>query len=150
AWSIGQQLLTQTPEDQALLEQMAHISEWRGDGEAALGYWVRLLKLHESAEVREHAWRLASMQFDFGQSISLLASIMQQRALTDTELDALIYAHESRGTPEQAEAWLRDYLRKYPKHRLAWTRLLQNLENTGQFEARVAVFKDYAKRFTLT
>lgn len=150
AWEDGQQLAEMFPEDQQLLEQMGHLGEWRGDSQAALDYWIRLLNLHETPQLREHAWRLASMQFDFDRSIPLLQAIMNQRALTDIELDALIYGHESRGTPEQAEAWLRAYLRKYPKHQLAWKRLLQNLENTGQYAARVKVFKDYSKRFVLT
>lgn len=150
AWDTGQQLAVDYPDDIELLEQMAKLGEWRGDNEAALGYWIRALKLKEDAQVREHAWRLASQQFDFNRSIPLLAEIMQQRALTDIELDALIYGHESRGTPTEAEAWLRSYLRKYPSHRLAWTRLLQNLENTGQFAAKGELYKDYAKRYRLT
>ncbi|MFK9003428.1 tetratricopeptide repeat protein [Pseudomonas pergaminensis] len=150
AWDTGQQLTVDYPDDIELLEQMAKLGEWRGDNEAALSYWIRVLKLKEDAQVREHAWRLASQQFDFDRSIPLLAEIMQQRALTDTELDALIYGHESRGTPAEAEAWLRTYLRKYPSHRLAWTRLLQNLENTGQFAAKGTLYKDYAKRYKLT
>ena len=150
AWDTGQQLTVDYPDDIELLEQMAKLGEWRGENEAALGYWIRVLRLKEDAQVREHAWRLASQQFDFDRSIPLLAEIMQQRALTDTELDALIYGHESRGTPAEAEAWLRSYLRKYPSHRLAWTRLLQNLENTGQFAAKGTLYKDYAKRYKLT
>jgi len=150
AWDTGQQLTVDYPDDIELLEQMAKLGEWRGDNEAALGYWIRVLKIKEDAQVREHAWRLASQQFDFDRSIPLLAEIMQQRALTDIELDALIYGHESRGTPAEAEAWLRSYLRKYPSHRLAWTRLLQNLENTGQFAAKGKLYKDYAKRYRLT
>ncbi|SDN39649.1 Tetratricopeptide repeat-containing protein [Pseudomonas arsenicoxydans] len=150
AWESGQQLVAEHPDDQALLEQMAHLGEWRGDTPAALDYWTRLLKLHEDPQTREHAWRLASQQYDFDHAIPLLAEIMEQRALTDVELDALIYGHESRGTPAQAEAWLHAYLRKYPAHRLAWTRLLQNLESTGQFAAKVEVYKNYSKRFALT
>lgn len=149
AWDVGQQLAVDYPDDPVLLEQMAHLGEWRGDTEAALGYWIRLLALQENPETREHAWRLASQQFDFDHSIPLLADIMKQRALTDVELDALIYGHESRGTPNEAEAWLHAYLRKYPSHRLAWTRLLQNLENTGQFAVKAKVYKDYSKRFKL-
>ncbi|KTB59911.1 tetratricopeptide repeat protein [Pseudomonas sp. MAFF 301514] len=150
AWETGQELVIDYPDDTELLEQMAKLGEWRGDNEAALDYWIRLLKLKEDPKTREHAWRLASLQFDFARSIPLLADIMQQRALTDIELDALIYAHESRGTPAEAEAWLRTYLRKYPAHRLAWTRLLHNLENTGQFAAKGQLYKDYAKRYKLT
>ncbi|WP_446033116.1 tetratricopeptide repeat protein, partial [Pseudomonas chlororaphis] len=67
--------------------------------------------------------------YDFDRGIPLLAGIMDSRALSNVELDALVYAEESRGTPEQAEKWLRRYVAKYPKHRLAWVRLLQNLEN---------------------
>ncbi|MFJ7284886.1 tetratricopeptide repeat protein [Pseudomonas sp. NPDC099000] len=150
AWDSGQQLVAEHPDDLALLEQMAHLGEWRGDSQAALGYWIRLLKLHEDPQTREHAWRLASQQYDFDRAIPLLAEIMEQRALTDVELDALNYAHESRGTPTQAEAWLHAYLRKYPAHRLAWTRLLQNLENTGQFAKKTEVYQRYSKRFALT
>ncbi|NUT78209.1 tetratricopeptide repeat protein [Pseudomonas sp. C1C7] len=149
AWETGQQLVIDHPEDQALLEQMAHLGEWRGDNEAALTYWISLLRLREDPKLREHAWRLASQQFDFDRSIPLLEEIMDQRALTDIEIDALNYGHESRGTPQEAEAWFHKYLRKYPSHRLAWTRLLQNLENTGQFETKAKVYESYAKRFKL-
>lgn len=150
AWETGQELVIDYPDDSELLEQMAKLGEWRGDNEAALDYWIHLLKLKEDPKIREHAWRLASLQFDFARSIPLLAEIMQQRPLTDIELDALIYGHESRGTPAEAESWLRTYLRKYPAHRLAWTRLLQNLENTGQFAAKGKLYKDYANRYKLT
>lgn len=150
AWETGQELVIDYPDDSELLEQMAKLGEWRGDNEAALDYWIHLLKLKEDPKIREHAWRLASLQFDFARSIPLLAEIMQQRPLTDIELDALIYGHESRGTPAEAESWLRTYLRKYPGHRLAWTRLLQNLENTGQFAAKGKLYKDYANRYKLT
>ncbi len=150
AWAIGEQLTVDHPDDVELLNQMALLGEWRGDTAAALGYWIRLLKLKEDPKTREHAWRLASQQFDFERSIPLLADIMQQRALTDIEMDALIYGHESLGTPAKAETWLRAYLRQYPSHRLAWTRLLQNLENTGQFADKSKVYNDYAKRYRLT
>ena len=150
AWEAGQQLTDDYPDNADLLNQMALLGEWRGDNAAALGYWIRLLKLKEDPKTREHAWRLASQQFDFDRSIPLLAEIMLQRALTDIELDALIYGHESRGTPAEAEAWLRAYLRTYPSHRLAWSRLLQNLENTGQFAAKSKVYNDFAKRYRLT
>ncbi len=150
AWRVGEQLVDAFPDEQPLLEQMAHLAEWRGQSATALDYWIRLLRLHESPQVREHAWRLASMQFDFDRSITLLSEIREHRALTDVELDALIYGHESRGTPEQAESWLRDYLRTYPMHRLAWVRLLQNLENTGKYAERIPVYKGFDKRFKLT
>ena len=150
AWKSGQQLLLEHPEDPQLLEQMAQLGEWSGETETALDYWIRLLKLREDAQTREHAWRLATQQFDFDRAIPLLAHIMTQRALTNVELDALIYSHESRGTPEQAEAWLHAYLKKYPAHRLAWTRLLQNLENTGQYAAKANVYKQLSKHFALT
>lgn len=150
AWESGQQLLIVFPQEQALLEQMAHLGEWRGDNRSALDYWIRLLRLNETPQVRERTWRLASQDFDFDRSIPLLEEIMDQRALTDIELDALIYGHESRGTPTQAESWLHRYLLKYPAHHLAWTRLLQNLENTGQFVKKTEVFRDMSQRFTLT
>ncbi|PMZ32194.1 hypothetical protein C1X25_35440, partial [Pseudomonas sp. GW247-3R2A] len=76
-WDSGQQLVAEHPDDLALLEQMGHLGEWRGDSQAALGYWIRLLKLHEDPQTREHAWRLASQQFDFDHAIPLLAEIME-------------------------------------------------------------------------
>lgn len=150
AWETGQQLVVDHPNDQALLEQMAHLGEWQGNNQVALDYWIQLLGLKEDPAIREHAWRLASQQFDFERSIPLLGDIMHQRMLTDVELDALIYGHESRGTPVEAQAWLRAYLHKYPMHRLAWSRLLQSLENTGQFAAKAEVYQNLSKRFKLT
>ena len=150
AWETGQQLVVDHPDDQALLEQMAHLGEWQGNNPVALGYWIQLLALKEDPATREHAWHLASQQFDFDRSIPLLGDIMHQRMLTNVELDALIYGHESRGTPAEAQAWLRAYLRTYPMHRLAWSRLLQSLENTGQFAAKAEVYQSYSERFKLT
>ena len=150
AHAVGLQLLEQRPDDPLLLEQMAHLAEWQNDSAAALGYWISLGKLRDNPAEREHTWRLAMQTYDFDRGIPVLAEIMQKRALTDVELDALVYAEESRGTPEQAEKWLRNYVAKYPQHRLAWVRLLQNLENTEQYQARVAIWQNFAKRFPLS
>lgn len=150
AWQVGQMLLQERPQDADLLQQMAQLGEWNGYNEEALGYWIRYLELREDSKAQEHAWRLALQLFDFDRGIPLLAGLTVHRRLSDLELDALIYAHESRGTPEQAEQWLRDYLRSYPQHRLAWMRLLQNLENTQQFQAEAEVWTSMAKHFSLT
>lgn len=150
AHAVGVQLLDLRPEDPALLEQMAHLAEWQGDSASALGYWISLSKLRHDPAQFEHTWRLAMQTYDFDRGIPLLAGIMDTRALSNVELDALVYAEESRGTPEQAEVWLRRYVAKYPKHRLAWVRLLQNLENTEQYPERLAVWKNFAKRYPLT
>ncbi|WDH20030.1 tetratricopeptide repeat protein [Pseudomonas chlororaphis] len=150
AHAAGSQLLEQHPEDPLLLEQMAHLAEWRGDSASALGYWISLSKLRDNPAEFEHTWRLAMQSYDFDRGIPLLAGIMDSRALSNVELDALVYAEESRGTPEQAEKWLRRYVAKYPKHRLAWVRLLQNLENTEQYPQRLAVWKNFASRYPLT
>ena len=150
AWAIGRQLLPLRPQDPELLRDMAQLSEWTGRPQSALEYWTTLLQLGEDPALREHAWRLASMMFDFEHSIPLLAQISQQRRMTDVELDALIYAHESRGTPEQAERWLRTYLLSYPQHLLAWQRLQQNLENTQQLQAETRVWAQMAARHPLT
>lgn len=150
AYAVGSQLLELHPDDPLLLEQMAHIAEWQGDSASALGYWISLSKLRNNPAEFEHTWRLAMQTYDFDRGIPLLAGIMETRALSDVELDALVYAEESRGTPEQGEKWLRRYVGKYPKHRLAWVRLLQNLENTAQYPQRLAVWKRFAGLYRLT
>ncbi|MGV8488730.1 tetratricopeptide repeat protein, partial [Pseudomonas aeruginosa] len=63
-----------------------------------------------------------------------------QRQMTDEELDALVYSHETRGTPEEGEAWLRGYVQVYPKQRLAWQRLQQILEHTQQLQEETGVW----------
>ncbi|MCE4052909.1 tetratricopeptide repeat protein [Pseudomonas sp. Au-Pse12] len=150
AQAVGVQLLEQHPDDPALLEQMAHLAEWQGDSAAALGYWISLNALRSDPARFEHTWRLAMQTYDFDRGIPLLAGVMNTRALSNVELDALVYAEESRGTPEEAEKWLRRYVAKYPKHRLAWVRLLQNLENTEQYPQRLVVWSQFAKRYPLT
>lgn len=150
AYAVGSQLLELHPDDPLLLEQMAHIAEWQGDSASALGYWISLSKLRNNPAEFEHTWRLAMQTYDFDRGIPLLAGIMETRALSDVELDALVYAEESRGTPERGEQWLRRYVGKYPKHRLAWVRLLQNLENTAQYPQRLAVWKRFAGLYPLT
>lgn len=148
--AVGAQLLALRTDDVALLEQMAHLAEWRGDSSAALDYWIRLSALRDNPAEFEHTWRLAMQVYDFDRGIPLLAERMNKRALTDVELDALVYAEESRGTPEQGEKWLRAYVAKYPKQRLAWVRLLQNLENTEQYPERLVIWTRFAKGFRLT
>ncbi|WP_339071630.1 tetratricopeptide repeat protein [Pseudomonas idahonensis] len=150
AYAVGSQLLELHPDDPLLLEQMAHIAEWQGDSASALGYWISLSKLRNNPAEFEHTWRLAMQTYDFDRGIPLLAGIMETRALSNIELDALVYAEESRGTPEQGEQWLRRYVAKYPKHRLAWVRLLQNLENTEQYPERLVVWKRFAGLYPLT
>ena len=150
AWSSGQRLLKAHPDDPQLLEQMAQLGEWRNEPGAALDYWLRLLALHDSPQTREHAWRLASQQSDFQRMIPLLADITARRALTDAELDALLYGHQAQGSDTQATAWLLGYLDKYPKHRHAWTRLLQNLENSEQYAAKAQAYARLSRHSPLT
>lgn len=150
ARQAGQLLLEHRPDDPKLLEQLAQLDEWSGNSSSALAFWMRLLKLEEDPARREHAWRLASQLYDFDNSIPLLEVVSDQRRLSDVELDALIYAHESRGTPEQAERWLRRYLQRHPHHRLGWSRLLQNLNFSQQHQAETQAWKSMAERFPLT
>ena len=95
---------------------MAKLGEWTGRPSEALGYWLKLLQQQDGPQVREHAWRLAAQLFDFDNTIQLLAGAGQSRQLSDAELDALVYSHGQRGTPEQAERWLRRYLSAHPDH----------------------------------
>lgn len=150
AWATGQLLLQIRPDDIALLSQMAKLAEWTARPRDALDYWVRAIRLNEDATMREHAWRLATQLFDFNQAIPLLAQLAQQRQLSDEELDALVYSHQSRGTPEQGEVWLRGYLRYYPNQQMAWVRLQQILEHTLQYEQESRVWGEIDKRFGLT
>jgi len=150
AWATGQVLLHDRPDDLELLSQMAKLAEWTARPQDALRYWVMALQLTEDAAIREHAWRLAAQLFDFDQAIPLLAQLAQQRRLTDEELDALVYSHQSRGTPEQGEAWLRSYVRQYPEQKIAWVRLQQILEHTLQYEQESHLWAEIDKRFGLT
>ncbi|MCR3806503.1 tetratricopeptide repeat protein, partial [Pseudomonas aeruginosa] len=95
-------------------------------------------------------WRLSLQMFDFDSAIELLAPIGAQRQMTDEELDALVYSHETRGTPEEGEAWLRGYVQRYPKQRLAWQRLQQILEHTQQLQEETGVWARMARHFPLS
>lgn len=150
AWQTGDLLLALRPADADLVQQMARLGEWLGNSQQALDYWVEYLTLRDDPEAREHAWRLAFQLFDFQRGIELLAPTARDHRLAEEKLDALVYAYESLGRPEDTEAWLRQYLRRYPSHRLAWVRLLQNLENTEQFQAQIAVWERMANRFELS
>ncbi|HWV08883.1 MAG TPA: tetratricopeptide repeat protein [Pseudomonas sp.] len=150
AWETSQLMVAARPDDVELLKQVARLGEWTGRPREALDYWIRLLSLGEDTTTREHAWRLAAQLFDFDRAIPLLAMLAEQRRLTDEELDAIVYSHQSRGTPEQGEAWLRGYLRQYPDQKIAWVRLQQILEHTLQYEKEAQVWADMDKRFGLT
>ncbi len=150
AWDVGQRLATLGPLDTEQLEAMARLGEWTGHTTAALDFWLQLIQLKDDPAVREHAWRLAAQLFDFDNTVFLLAGMGARRQLLDVELDALIYSHNERGTPEQAEQWLREYLRGHPGHQLAWMRLLQILELTQQLAAQSELWAQIEQRFGLT
>lgn len=117
---------------------------------AGAGLWKQLLAGADDPALREHAWRLSLQMFDFDSAIELLAPIGAQRQMTDEELDALVYSHETRGTPEEGEAWLRGYVQRYPKQRLAWQRLQQILEHTQQLQEETGVWARMARHFPLS
>ncbi len=150
AWEVGQELLALRPEDRTLLADLARLGEWTGNGPRALGFWKQLLAGADDPALREHAWRLSLQMFDFDSAIELLAPIGAQRQMTDEELDALVYSHETRGTPEEGEAWLRGYVQRYPKQRLAWQRLQQILEHTQQLQEETGVWARMARHFPLS
>ncbi|MBN0624623.1 hypothetical protein JTM26_36565, partial [Pseudomonas aeruginosa] len=93
---------------------LARLGEWTGNSPRALGLWKQLLAGADDPALRENAWRLSLQMFDFDSAIELLAPIGAQRQMTDEELDALVYSHETRGTPEEGESWLRGYVQRYP------------------------------------
>lgn len=150
AWKTGDLLLALRPEDPDLLRQMAQLGEWLGNSRKALDHWAAYLELREDPQAREHAWRLAFQLYDYERGIALMEPAARDRRLSDEKLDALVFGYDSLGEPARSEAWLRQYLRRYPSHRLAWERLVQNLENTQQFEAQTAVWDRMAQRFDLS
>ena len=150
AWKTGDLLLALRPEDTDLLRQMAQLGQWVGDNHKALDHWIKYLSLQADPQAREHAWRLAFQLYDYEHGIALLEATAKQGRLPEDKLDALVFGQDSLGRPAQTEAWLRQYLRSYPSHRMAWVRLLQNLENTQQFEAQTVVWDNMANRFELS
>lgn len=150
AWAAGQHLSALGPLDAETLELMGRLGEWTGRTSESLEFWLRLVQQRDEPAIREHAWRLASQLFDYDNTIALLAGAGKLRQLSDTELDALVYSHNARGTPEQAERWLRDYLRSRPGHQRAWLHLQQILEHTHQQVAQVELWAEIDRRFGLT
>ncbi|SDN32168.1 tetratricopeptide repeat protein [Pseudomonas jinjuensis] len=150
AWQVGQELLALRPEDPTLLASVARLGEWTGHPRQALEFWIRAFRQGRAAEVHEHAWRLAAQLFDFDTVLDLLAPMSSQRQMSDEELDAVVYSHETRGTPEAGETWLRDYLSRYPGQRLAWQRLHQLLGHMQKLPEASRVWADMARRFPLS
>ncbi|MEH6388968.1 tetratricopeptide repeat protein [Pseudomonas profundi] len=150
AWDSGSQLLLLRPDDAELKRQMAKVAEWNGLNSEALTLWISYLRLRPDTQLQDYVWRRAFQIFDFERGLPLLTELTDKRQLSDEELDALIYAHESRGTPAKAEEWLRNYLQAYPEHRLGWVRLIQNLENTLQYEAEAETWQAMAEQFQLS
>lgn len=150
AWTTGQTLLAYEPATQTMLRQMALLAQWQGEPEAALHYWSNYLAVEEDPKVREAAWRLAFQLFDYDRGIELLAGTTATRGLTDEELNLLVYAQESRGTPELAERWLRTYVRDSGQQRLAWVKLLQVLENTLQYREESNTWESFARGHRLS
>ena len=149
AWELRHWLLEHQPDDVDAYLQMASLGEWNHAFAEALDLWIKALELKYDAKRFEHAWRLSIQLFDFERSIALLKSASEQVPLTDLELQAFFYSQESRGTPEQSEQWLRDYIAKYPQHRLGWTYLLVSLENREQYTQESELWSAMAKRFEL-
>lgn len=150
AWVVGQRLAKLGPLDTKQLEELARLGEWTGHTAAALDFWLKLIQVEDAPVVREHAWRLAAQIFDFDNTIFLLAGTGARRQLSDVELDVLMFSQNERGTPEQSEHWLRNYLKVYPQHRLAWTRLQQNFEQVQHLAAETQLWGEIDRRFGLT
>lgn len=149
AWASRAWLLDNQSDDVDLYIEMAKLGEWNEDFPEALTLWIKSVEIEYDAQRYEHAWRLAIQLFDFDRSLQLLHPIAEHRQLTDIELEAVFYSHESQGTPTTAEHWLRDYIARYPQHRLARTRLTLNLENTEQPVAEAAAWQAMAQQFKL-
>ncbi|MCQ4311457.1 tetratricopeptide repeat protein [Pseudomonas stutzeri] len=149
AWLIGQRLATIGPLNAARLEQLAQLGEWTGHSAQALDFWLRLVETDDRPAIREHTWRLAAQLFDFDHTVALLAALSEQRRLSDAELEALVYSHQARGTPSEAERWLRGYLQLHPDHQLAWLRLQLVLEQTQQLAAQAELWAEIERRFGL-
>ncbi|WP_310121966.1 tetratricopeptide repeat protein [Pseudomonas oryzihabitans] len=150
AWTDGQQLLALRPEDDELLAQLAQLGEWNGHVDEALDLWLRLLARQDDPARRDHAWKLAARAFRFDAVVELLGGASQTRQLDKTELDSLIFAYESLGDPVAEEQWLRGYIKRQPKQRLAWERLQQLLSRTEQDEAAAAQWAVFGQRFPLS
>ena len=150
AWELRDWLLEHQPNDVNVYIKMAELGEWNGAFAEALTLWIQALELQHTPEHFEHAWRLSSQIFDFERGLQLLEDMSEQRQLTDLEIKSVFYAHESRGTPDQVEQWLREYVQRYPSHRLGWTHLLFSLENTAQFSEEGQVLAAMAQHFELT
>lgn len=149
AWGLRDWLLEHQPDDLATYIQLAQLGEWNHAFPEALELWIKALELQYEPARYEHAWRLSIQVFNFDRSVELLEAASDTVQLSDIELQALFYSHESRGTPEQAEQWLRSYIQRYPTHRLGWTYLLQSLENTEQHSQESAVWLLMSERFEL-
>ncbi len=150
ALELGGVLLETSSQNAELTRRMAQLAEWNGRHQQALRLWMRALELEEDSVVREHAWRLAFQLYEFESGIALLSGRSAGQQLNDERLDALIYAYDSLGMPEASERWLRDYLRRHPLHRLAWLRLIQNLEQTQQYESEAKAWQQMSRYFPLS
>lgn len=150
AWQLAPELLALTPDDYDMVAEVARLAEWTGHTQQALSYWVQMLAQREDPELRERVWRYALQLFDFDQVIATLSTIDAHRQMTDVEIDTLVYSHETRGTPEDAEAWLVAYLQRYPNHLFARQRLRMLMENTQQFRKEVEQWQALAARGPLT
>ncbi|WP_137279288.1 tetratricopeptide repeat protein [Pseudomonas rhizoryzae] len=150
AWTDGQQLLALRPDDDELLAQMAQLGEWSGHVDEALDLWLRLLARQDDPARRDHAWKLAARAFRFDAVVELLGGTSQARQLDKTELDSLIFAYESLGDPVAEERWLRGYIKRQPKQRLAWERLQHLLSRTEQGEASAEFWAVFSKNFSLS
>lgn len=149
AWQSRAWLLENQSDDVELYIEMAKLGEWNQAFPEALTLWIKSVELEYDPARYEHAWRLAIQLFDFNRSLYLLEPIADHRQLTDIELEAVFYSHESRGTPTQAEQWFRGYIGRYPQHRLAHLKLTHNLENTEQFIKEAAAWQQMAEHFSL-
>lgn len=149
AWELRHWLLEHQPDDVDAYIQMAQIGEWNNAFPEALTLWIKALELEYDPKRYEHAWRLSIQLFDFERSIQLLSAAGEQLQLNDIELQAFFYSQESRGTPDQSEEWLRNYIAQYPQHRLAWTYLLLSLENQEQHIQESELWTLMAERFEL-
>lgn len=150
AWAVGQQLAALHPEDAEVLRKVAQVGQWQGDKHGALDLWLKALRLDPTPQAREQAWQLALALEDYAQAVPLLTQISASRALSDTELDALVYAHESAGTQVEGQVWLDTYTGQYPQHRRAWLVRIASLENSRHYGSAAQAWGQMAEHLPLT
>ncbi len=148
AWSLSERMLMLKPKDRQLRERTALIAEWAVKLDVALNHWVWLIRHDKADKVAiDNALRLARGLKAREITIEMFTLVSGIRALTEVELNDLVYIFSVDGHSANVIGFLKRYLTRYPSEQRGWETLANAQENAGLLVEAIATWHHIGEHF---